>query len=119
VSEAATILIIDDEDSVADMVADALRDEGYRVLVAYDGRRGLEMARQNQPTLILSDVMMPFMDGVKMAQMLHSEFGSATPPLVFMSAVDCRNQTQPYGSFLAKPFTLDALFTLIENILEH
>lgn len=116
-TDAATILIIDDEDSVADMVADALRDEGYRVLVAYDGKRGLELARQHRPTLILSDVMMPFMDGVKMAQLLHSEFGASTPQLVFMSAVDCRNQTQPYGAFLAKPFTLDALFAMIGRLV--
>ena len=67
------ILIVDDEDSIADMIADALRDEGYTVLVAYDGRRGLELARSYQPSLILSDVMMPFMDGLKMAELLQHE----------------------------------------------
>ena len=112
------ILIVDDEDSIADMIADALRDEGYTVLVAYDGRRGLELARSYQPSLILSDVMMPFMDGLKMAELLQNELGSATPPLVFMSAVDCRNQTQAYGWFLFKPFTLETLFATIETILQ-
>lgn len=112
------ILIVDDEDSIADMIADALRDEGYTVLVAYDGRRGLELARSYQPSLILSDVMMPFMDGLKMAELLQHELGADTPPLVFMSAVDCRNQTQAYGSFLFKPFTLETLFATIETILQ-
>lgn len=113
------ILIVDDEDSIADMIADALRDEGYHVLVAYDGRRGLELARNNQPSLILSDVMMPFMDGLKMAELLQHEMGRQTPPLVFMSAVDCRHQTQSFGAFLFKPFTLEALFATIETILSE
>ena len=111
------ILIVDDENSIADMIADALRDEGYDILVAYDGRRGLELARNHRPSLILSDVMMPFMDGLKMAELLNHELGGDTPPLVFMSAVDCRNQTQAYGTFLFKPFTLETLFDTIESIL--
>ena len=113
------ILIVDDENSIADMIADALRDEGYDVLIAYDGRRGLELARNNRPSLVLSDVMMPFMDGLKMAELLHHELGADTPPLVFMSAVDCRNQTQAYGTFLFKPFTLETLFDTIETILHE
>lgn len=118
-SEELQILIVDDENSIADMIADALRDEGYDVLIAYDGRRGLELARNHRPSLVLSDVMMPFMDGLKMAELLHHELGDDTPPLVFMSAVDCRNQTQAYGTFLFKPFTLETLFDMIETILHE
>ena len=116
-SDDIQILGVDDEDSIAEMIADALRDEGYDVLVAYDGRRGLELARSYQPSLILSDVMMPFMDGIKMAEILHQELRNRVPPIIFMSAVDCRNQTQPYGAFLFKPFTLEALFSMIETVL--
>ncbi len=54
---------------------------------------------------------------VKMAELLNHELGGDTPPLVFMSAVDCRNQTQAYGTFLFKPFTLETLFDTIESIL--
>lgn len=111
------ILVIDDEDSVADMVAEALRDEEYTVSVAYDGRTGLERARQTRPDLILSDVMMPFIDGIQLAQALEREFGPDSALIVFMSAVDRRGDTEPYGEFLAKPFTLEALFDKVETLL--
>nr|WP_110517576.1 response regulator [Herpetosiphon giganteus] len=113
------ILIVDDEDSIADMIADALRDEGYTVEVAYDGRRGLEAAQRIQPALVLTDVMMPFMDGIKMAELVQREFGATSPSFVFMSAVDCRDQTQLYGQFLFKPFTLDILFDTVETLMNN
>ena len=111
------ILVIDDENSIADMVAEALRDEGYIIHTAYDGRRGLELARHHRPDLILTDVMMPYMDGLEMVEVLQKDLGSQMPPVIFMSAVDCRNQTQEYGSFLFKPFTLDSLFNVVMTIL--
>ena len=116
-SEQKHILVIDDEDTIADMIADALRDEGYEVTVAYDGRKGLDQARQIRPALVLTDVMMPYMDGIKMADLLRRELSSQSPPFIFMSAVDCREQTQTYGLFLFKPFTLDTLFSAIEMLV--
>ncbi len=111
------ILVVDDEDAIANMIAEALRDEDYTVLTAYDGRQGLELARQHTLDLILTDVMMPYLDGLKMAELLLQEFGAKTPPIIFMSAVDCRNQIQSLGTFLFKPFTLETLLDVVESQL--
>lgn len=111
------ILVIDDEDTIADMVAEALRDEGFMVHVAYDGQQGFDMALAYRPALIMTDVMMPVMDGIQMIELLRRDLGAAMPRVVFMSAVDCRNQTQEYGTFIFKPFTLDTLFNTVFEIL--
>jgi len=64
---AARILIVDDERTIADTLATIFRAVGYEAFTAYDGLLGLEAAHRLEPNLVLSDVMMPGMDGVSMA----------------------------------------------------
>ena len=111
------ILVVDDEDTIATMIAEALRDEDYDVQLAFDGHKGIAIACVFYPDLILTDVMMPHMDGLRMAEIIQQKLGTQTPPIVFMSAVDCRAQTQVMGAFLAKPFTLDSLFDIVDSQL--
>jgi CheY-like chemotaxis protein len=64
---AARILIVDDEQTIADTLAVIFRSVGYEAFTAYNGLLGLEAARKLQPNVVLSDVMMPGLDGVSMA----------------------------------------------------
>lgn len=64
---AAKILIVDDERTIADTLAMIFRSVGYEAFTAYNGLLGLEAAHELQPNLVLSDVMMPVLDGVSMA----------------------------------------------------
>ncbi len=64
---AARILIVDDERTIADTLAAIFRIKGYETFTAYDGILGLKAARELEPDLIVTDVMMPGMDGVSMA----------------------------------------------------
>ncbi len=64
---AAKILIVDDERTIADTLAAIFRGVGYEAFTAYNGLLGLEAARELKPNLVLSDVMMPVLDGVSMA----------------------------------------------------
>jgi DNA-binding response OmpR family regulator len=64
---ATKILIVDDERTIADTMAAIFRSVGYEAFTAYDGLLGLEAARQLEPDVILTDVVMPGMDGVSMA----------------------------------------------------
>lgn len=61
------VLVVDDEQTIADTLAVILSRTGFSVRTAYDGRTALEIARQNPPALVISDVMMPQMTGVELA----------------------------------------------------
>lgn len=76
-----TILIVEDEDTIRKIYADGLRDEGFSVLVAKNGKEGLEVALREKPDLILLDILMPVMDGLTMMDLLRNEvpYGKNVP----------------------------------------
>ncbi len=114
-----TILVIDDEVILAEMLQALLEDEGYQVVTARNGREGLERLAEHHPDLILCDVMMPLLDGRELCRQVQArpEYGSM--PIILMSAAsaaagldDCQ-----YAAFLSKPFDLDDLLNTINNLL--
>jgi two-component system alkaline phosphatase synthesis response regulator PhoP len=82
---AKTILIVDDERDIVDMLKYNLEKEGYRVLAAPDGKKALEMAMK-VPDLVLLDVMMPELDGWEVARRLRGEKKTSEIPIVFLTA---------------------------------
>lgn len=66
-----TILVVDDERLVADTLSEVLKDAGYSVITAYDGWEALEMANRCRPAFLLTDVLMPRMNGVELAMALR------------------------------------------------
>jgi signal transduction histidine kinase/DNA-binding response OmpR family regulator/ligand-binding sensor domain-containing protein len=84
----STALVIDDEASARDLVARALSKEGFRVELAADGKRGLELARQLQPQVITLDVMMPGMDGWAVLRALKADPQTAHIPVIMLTIVD-------------------------------
>lgn len=121
---AQTILVVEDEDSVADILLDVLEAEGYRVLLASSGEAALTRLKNVQPDLILSDIMLPYIDGVTMCWTIqHSPTFKATSdiPVVLMSAVSEgaeRNRCR-YEAFIAKPFLLEELLGVVERTLRE
>jgi two-component system phosphate regulon response regulator PhoB len=81
-----TILIIEDENDLAELVAFNLEKEGYRSLIAPDGPSGLEAARHNSPDLILLDLMLPGMSGMEICKVLKSNEKTARIPIVMLTA---------------------------------
>ncbi len=80
-----TILIVEDERRLADILADYLRREGFRVELAHDGLRGLELWRTARPDLILLDLMLPRLDGLEAARRIRSE---SLVPIIMLTARD-------------------------------
>src|SRR5579859_3990439 len=68
-----TILIAEDEQSVATLLRDILEDEGYAVLLAYNGQEALEMLKTSRPALVMTDVMMPLVDGVTLCRTIQAD----------------------------------------------
>ncbi|MCA1667381.1 MAG: response regulator [Thermomicrobia bacterium] len=110
----ATILVVDDEPPILDLLRDLLEDEGHTVLAARNGREALALARAEHPDLVLSDVMMPLMNGVQLARMLRDELLAWELVVILMSAAHPPDLASAgAAAFLAKPFDLDEVSRLV------
>src|SRR5215210_2572732 len=103
-----TILVVDDEFIIANMLRTVLEGEGYRVVMAANGQEGLESLAATPVDLVICDVMMPVLDGVELCHELKSSPTYRAIPIVLMSAVGrwLMRENCPYDGFLGKPFDL-------------
>lgn len=109
-----SILIVDDEKSIADTLAMIMQDAGYSARAAYDGAAALSMSREQAPDLIITDVLMPGMSGVDLAVTTQREFPNCRI-LLFSGQAASADMLQSARSrghdfeLLAKPVDLDEL----------
>ena len=116
------ILLLDDEPELRSTLRDRLILEGYDVQTAPDGRRGLKLYQENPVDLVITDVLMPEMDGLEVIRVLC---GTPTPPLIIaMSGGGSRDldflvEATEFGATrtLSKPFRLDDLIILVNDLL--
>lgn len=119
---AKKILIVDDEALLQMGVSIRLKAEGFEVLTASDGLAGLEMARKEEPDLILLDLMLPQMDGYKVCRMLKFDARYKNIPIIMLTAraqdVD-KNMGAEAGvnAYLTKPFDHRELLDKIKELL--
>lgn len=84
-NQSKTILIIEDEAALLQVLQDKLKREGFTVITAKNGVEGLKMAQKNIPNLILLDIVMPVMDGVSMLKKLREEKTTENIPVIIIS----------------------------------
>jgi two-component system alkaline phosphatase synthesis response regulator PhoP len=116
------ILIVDDEEHLADALAHNLQFEGYATTIAYDGEEGLHLARTIQFDLVILDIMMPKLDGLEVCRRLRST-GSKVP-ILFLTAKSAdadRLLGLKVGAddYVAKPFLLEELILRINGIFRR
>lgn len=114
------ILVIDDETGIREFLRAMLADEGYETTLAGDGQEGLQRLEEALPDVVLSDVMMPFLNGIDLAMAIARNPRYRTIPVVLMSAVGRSVVTAgtPHAAYLPKPFDIGALLTTLEQVLE-
>jgi two-component system, OmpR family, alkaline phosphatase synthesis response regulator PhoP len=114
-----TILVVEDERSIAEILAAVLEDEGYKVVIANNGKAGIECLDDVQPDLVLCDVMMPVIDGRDMVRAMGAHPSYQTIPVIMMSAASLPSGTHDYkyAAFVRKPFDIEVLLTTINNVL--
>src|SRR4051812_16439335 len=115
-----TVLVVDDEYGIVEVVILALEDEGYRVIAAADGQQGLERLAETRPDLVLLDFMMPRLDGPTLAKAMRANPAHGKIPIVIMSAVGeavVRERFSGYTAFLRKPFRVRAMLDLIIRLI--
>jgi DNA-binding response OmpR family regulator len=111
-----SILVVDDNHEVAELLVELLDEEGYRVRYAFDGHAALSEIAHSAPDLVLADVMMPKLDGISLAKQLRAR--GSTIPVVLMSAVYSAVD-MPELPFVPKPFNVDTLLRVITRTLEN
>ncbi len=111
-----TVLVVDDEPAIGDLLEEVLDSVGYRVVRAANGRSALAVARREHPVLVLTDRMMPEVDGVEFVRRLRSSPITRHIPVVLMSSTRPDRETMGDIPFLAKPFELDDLIRTVEDL---
>ncbi len=116
------ILIIDDEVDLVETVRFPLELEGYQVLVAYNGEEGLQLARKENPDLIILDLMLPKIDGFKVCRFLKFDDKYKHIPIIMLTA---RSQEKDRllgketgaDEYITKPFDIDDLLNRIKKYI--
>lgn len=115
---AGTILVVDDDPDIRELIAQTLDDEGYHVIALGDGQRAIDVACHNPPALILLDLMMPKISGWEVMRMLRSQPETQQIPVVLISAsrdLDAAIEQLGANARISKPFDLDQLIDTVRS----
>jgi two-component system OmpR family response regulator len=116
------VLVVDDENNITELVAMALRYEGFSVDTAATGRDALNKATSFKPALILLDVMLPDIDGLEVLRRLGSH--TVRPPVIFLTARDATEDkvhglTLGGDDYVTKPFSVEELVARVRAVLRR
>jgi two-component system alkaline phosphatase synthesis response regulator PhoP len=120
----AKILVVEDQEEIAALLKFKLKNSGYDVLLAENGKNGLESARNNSPDLIVLDVMMPVMNGVEMLKALKSDDNLKSIPVIMLTA----QSSEPAvvegfklgaDDYITKPFRTQEFVARVEAVLSR
>ncbi len=119
---AGQLLLVDDEPGLREAVQAYLEDSGFTVDVASNAQEGLELARQKLPDLVITDIMMPQVDGYQFLQQLRDDPQFKALPVIFLTARGMTSdRIQGYNAgcdaYLPKPFDPDELVAIVTNLL--
>jgi len=120
----ANILVIEDDYIVARTIERSLRGDSYHITLASRGEKGVVMARQNPPDLVILDIIMPDMDGYQVCRAMRADPLLAETPILFLTA-KVKPQDKIAGfkagadDYLCKPFNIDELILRVQAILRR
>ena len=118
---ATSVLVVEDERNIAELLQLYLEKEGYAVTIANDGGQGLEKFRAIQPDLVLLDVMMPVMDGWQLCRTIRAE--SKTPVIMLTAKSETDDKVTGLKSgaddYITKPFEMREVLARIEAVLRR
>ena len=120
-SEVKTVMVVEDEQNLRETLTYNLTREGYRVISASDGRTAIEMARREQPDLLMLDLMLPQVDGFEVCRTVRQEMQA---PILILTARDSEVDTVlglelGADDYVTKPFTLRPLLARVKALLRR
>lgn len=120
----AKILIIDDDYAINELIKINLELKLYKVVTAFDGNKGYALAKQEQPDLIILDVMMPEVDGYTVAKRIRENEETKDIPILMLTALNMlQNKVQGFNigvdDYLVKPFEMEELLVRVKALLKR
>lgn len=109
-----TILIVEDEEILSKNLAEHFTQEGYQVLVAKDGVEALKLVKENKPTIILLDIILPQMDGLDVLTALKGDLGFRTIPVIVMSNLEQGEEIKEALKLGATDYFVKAQHSMVE-----
>lgn len=116
----ATVLVVDDEFGISTLLKDVFEDEGHRVLVATNGRQALDRVAEERPDLVITDFMMPVMDGAALIRALAADHATEGIPVLIMSSMPeatVAERCPRYATFVRKPFKIYDVMDIVTDLL--
>lgn len=114
---APRILVVDDEVIIALTVAQFLEDEGFVAIMAHDGQQALDLARRERPDAVITDYMMPRINGQELARTLRQDQDLAGVPIVLTSAMPPKQLDGEFTDVFTKPYQLSELVQAIRRLV--
>ncbi len=120
----AKILVVDDDSAINELIKINLELQGYSVIQAFNGVEGFAKAKQDNPSLIILDVMMPDVDGYTMAQRVRQCPEISDTPIIMLTALsELNNKVEGFNigvdDYLTKPFEIDELIVRVRALLKR
>ena len=119
--KAQTILVVEDDPTTAELISDALADEGYKLVVAREGGEALRLIRERHPSAITLDLALPGIDGRSFLLSLRSDEATKRTPVIVVSA-NSENLTsferRSVSQVIPKPFDLDELRSAVAGVAQ-
>jgi two-component system, OmpR family, alkaline phosphatase synthesis response regulator PhoP len=119
-----TILVVDDEQDLLDLIEYNLKNEGYQVLKAENGLEGIKIARESSPDLILLDIMMPKMDGLQVCEEIRRDQRIQHIPIIFLTArgderTEVEGLDRGADDYITKPISTRKLMSRLKAVLRR
>lgn len=119
-----SILVVDDEQDLLDLIEYNLKQEGFKVFTADSGAKGIEMAKEHHPDLVLLDLMMPGMSGYEVCETLRSNTSTQSTPIIFLTAKDdeaseIEGLNKGADDYITKPISTVKLVSRIKALLRR
>lgn len=124
-TEKGFLLVVEDVPDILVLLVETLKFKGYTVVTATNGEEALDIISRERPALIITDILMPKMDGFSLVHRLRLNPSTRTIPVVFLSATYIAPEDKEFAltigvtRFIEKPVNLDEFFPLIEELLTH
>ncbi|RNC83062.1 MAG: response regulator [Balneola sp.] len=119
-----TILVVDDEKDLLDLIEYNLKKEGFQVLKAENGEQGINLAKESKPDLVLLDIMMPKMDGLEAVEIMRKDDELKRIPIIFLTArsdekTEVEGLNKGGDDYITKPISTTKLISRIKAVMRR